>query len=185
VIEGRLEEALMNRTTLAMLLAVILPAAAAADDRGPRHEEGQDRAALQDDLRDAERAQALLDDFDRAAAARNAISLAFIEGHTMDALRAELAEASRETAQSGREAQRSEGKDRHDFIEKAEYRRRIQGLTDEWSRLKGLRRPAAMKRKHDILVELVRLSHFEIRSDAGEDRGGRRDDRHDGRREHR
>src|SRR5512142_852246 len=79
-------------------------------------------------------------------------------------------------------------KDRHDLMEKSEYRQRIQGLNDEWTRIRPLRGPRWMQRKHDMLVELVELSRREIRSDRGEvreDRGERREDREERHAEHR
>ena len=78
---------------------------------------------------------------------------------------------------------RDAAKDRHDYIFKAEYRRRVLALRDEWARLRGLRRPEQMQRKHDMLVELVDLARMEIRSDQGELREDHRDDWQKDRRE--
>ncbi len=213
----------MYRTALAVCLALTLPSAALADPRA-RHEMGKDRRELRDDLRDEQRARALLQEFDRAAATRNVRALNVIEERVWQALRDEAAEANRETGEAAREARRSEGearheerevawdahrgdrddfnddrrdlqddrrdaaKDRRDFMAQAQYRQRIQELTSEWARLRGLHRPQWMQRKHDMLVELVRLSRYEIRADMNEvreDRQERREDRQEWREEHR
>ena len=198
----------MNRTALAVCLALTLPSAAFAGP-GDRHEMGKDRRALKDDLRDEQFATALLREFDRAVATRDGRALARSEERVSKALREEMAEASRETGQAAGEYKQSEQevasdarrgdrrefrddrrdaiKDRRDLMDKSEYRQRIQALNDEWTRIRPLRGPKWMQRKHGILVELVELSRREIRSDMSElheDRQGRREDREERWEEH-
>lgn len=211
----------MTRIEFAVCLTLFLPTVAAADP-GSRHDVMMDRHELRDDLRDAQRAQDLLREFD--AAARRGRALDVIEERVWQALRAEADEAAREKEQAAREYghsqrevrqeqrevawdarrgdrresqedrrdlrddRRDRADDRRDLIEQAEYRRRITELSNEWARLKGLRRPAWMQRKHDLLVELVDLSRREIRADTSEmreDREERREDRHERREDHR
>ncbi len=208
----------MNRTALAVCLALTLPSAALAGP-GDHHELGKDRRALRDDLRDEQRATWLLQEFDRAAAARDRRALNDIEDRVLEALRDEQAEAYRETGAAAREARRSEqearheqrelawdaqrgdrrefrhdqrdladdrrdaAKDRHDLMSQLAYRQRIQDLTNEWTRLRGLRGSQWMRRKHGILVELVELSRYEIRADMNEVREDR-EERHEDQREH-
>lgn len=212
----------MSRTALAICLALTIPSLAAAGP-GERFEGRKDRAELRDDLRDERRAQALLDEFDRAAAARNRRALRVIEARVSQALAEEANEANRETAEAAREAReagreveherrelardvhrgdrhgfredrrdlqddrRDAADDRRDFMQEADYRRRILELRDEWARLEGLHGRGWVQRKHDMLVELVRLSRYELRSDVKElreDREERREDRRERWEEH-
>lgn len=197
----------MTRTALTLCLALGLPAVAAADPHGGRHELRNDKGELRDDLRDAERARWFLNELERASAAHDRRALASVEARVTRALEDEAREASRETGEAARELRRDGRKqgwepahdyqdergdrladdmhrvdDRRDLMREAEYRRRILVIREEWSSLRGLRGRKPMARKHALLEEMVRLSRFEIRRDVQElkeDRRERWEEHHD------
>jgi hypothetical protein len=182
----------MPRIACALLLALTRPGAALA---GP--EVARDRRELRDDLRDARKAEWLLHEYDRAWHARDRRGLAQVEARVLAALDAELREARHETGHAAGEvyvsreevrADRHEGmwdaehqdppgtrsdvralrEDRRDLMREVEYRDRIRSIRAEFRTLRGSRLRSALHRKHDLLQELVRLSHYEIRADHAE-----------------
>jgi hypothetical protein len=206
------------RRTLALLLTLTAPALAAAGpdrhERGRDHQELQgDRQGLRDDLRDAERAGWLLQEFDRARATRDRRGMAEVEARVAQALEDELREADREVREAAREARQSDRelrdergevlgdlrrdqpgrladdrRDRRDLMREADYRERVLAVRGEWSQLRGSLRRVALDRKHALLEELVRLSRFEIRAsedELREDRGELREDRREWREDRR
>ena len=162
----------MPRTAIAALFALALPALALASewDRRDRHDRGRDRDrhALHDDLRDAQLAEQLLQDFERTWAAldRNAVRAVElrVQAALEDEAREDRWEGRRDLAQDRREM----ADDRQDLMRAADYRERVNTLRGEWGNLRDQRVYAAMIRKHAILEELVRLSRVSIQEDMQE-----------------
>jgi len=109
----------MTRTALTVFLTLALPSAALAAPGG-HHEAQRDRDALRDDLRDEQRAAALLREFDQASVLRDGRRLGVIEERVWQALEVERREAYRETGQAARELQRDRWEMNRDGREAAE-----------------------------------------------------------------
>jgi hypothetical protein len=207
-------------TTIALCLSLVLPTvAAAAPRREPnrdRSESRQDQRALHDDLRDAQQAEWLQHEFERARAVHDNPALRNVDRWVLEALDREVREATEETEQAARELEQDERRvhherrdleddahrglpprpddrhdlarargarqdDRHDLMREEEYRRRVIEVRNEWARFPRSWTGRILDRKHALLEELVRLSHFEIANDTDElreDRHEHREDRH-------
>lgn len=188
----------MTRTAVALLLALALPVTAHArdwdDQRRDRHETGKDRRGMRDDLRDAREAQLLLQEYERTWAALDRNGVRAVELRVQAAIEAELREKSWEANKEAREFQRDRREarddrrvdpadlpedrrkladDRQDYMRVVEYRDRVTAIRSEWLNLRDQRVYPAMVRKHELLVELVRLSRMEVREDARELRDDR------------
>jgi hypothetical protein len=219
---------------IAALLATSIPSAALAQPRpsgdvpppmaAPRHEPpprfdgpewardrrelGQDARATRDDWRDLRRAEALLDDYDRAARQRSQPDLARLEDEALELIRQEWEEGRRELAGDRREVRDERGDLRqerreHDRAGAADDRRDLRGdrrdarmerrNLDRLSRigerlysLRGRYRGGDVSRKRGLIAEFVRMARKELRWDRRElhedrrDRGEDHRDMHEG-----
>ncbi len=195
------------RSLLALLaLALAAGPTLAPAYTGPGHV-GRERRELRDDLRDARRAEALLRDFKRTRHSRRANQA--VEQRVLAALDRELQEARKEVREQAteveqdrlkvredkregmntwdhrdpptiREDRHSLADDRRDLMEEVEYRDRLRVIRVEWHELEGSRSRQAIRRKIELLQEVVRLSHFQIHQAAQEVREGQQE-LHEGR----
>lgn len=185
------------RLLLASALALGSPALAAAYT-GPHHV-GRERRELADSLRDARRVERLLKDFKRTWSSRKA-GLA-VEARVSAALDSELSEAKQHVREQATEVERDKLKvrederegmntwdhkdpattrpdkhslsdDRRDMMKEIDFRDRLRVVRVEWHELEGDRHKRAMKRKQELIEELLRLSRFQIQADAQEVREG-------------
>jgi hypothetical protein len=185
-------------TRVLILLSFAVPTVAAAT--GPKHVRREQRE-LKDDLRDARLAEKLLQEFRSARRAGSRKRLQVVEARVAAAVEAELRESRQEVREQAVEVARSREEvredkragmntwdhkdpqgtsadrraladDRRDLMREAEYRDRVRIIQSEWKALRGDRHTRAMNRKVDLLKELVRLAHYEIRATADEVREG-------------
>jgi hypothetical protein len=191
----------MNRSAVAALILLSLPAAARAQapapapyDREPdrrelhqdRRELGQDRRELADDRWDLRWVERLLADHDAARASRNRRALARIEDEISRTLarevhqaRVEVAKSSVEVRRDGDEGRRERRDDRRDLRDDRRDARRIMAIEADFRALRGRMDRRALDRKHALLVELHGLARAELREDRRELREDRRDARDD------
>lgn len=166
-----------------------------------RRERGQEARATRDDWRDLRRAEALLDDYDRAARQRNLPDLSRLEDEALELIRQEWEEGRWELARDRRDVRDERGELRQ---ERREHDRA--GATDDRRDLRGDRRDARMERrnldrlsrigerlyslrgrfrggdisrKRGLIAEFVRMARRELRWDRQEVREDRREQHED------
>jgi hypothetical protein len=108
----------MRHIALAVCAALTVPSIAAAGP-GSRHEAARDGSELRDDLRDEQRAQQLLNDFDASVRARNWFRMRLVEASVTGAMDSELRELNQEVAEAGHEARQSNREVQRDRMELA------------------------------------------------------------------
>jgi hypothetical protein len=186
------------------LIALLLPAAALAQDRDVRHDRGElrhDQAEVSDDVNDLRWAESLQARFEEAWQRRDWNAVRRIEDGVARYLQQELGDARRNMAHDSGEARhdaaelhqdRREG-DRHEAREdvsklrhdRAEAERdeavlrRLTDLDQRFAGVRGVTRRREMEQKRDIIAELVNMARNELRHDEHDQRHDRRELRED------
>ena len=192
------------------LLALLLPAAALAQDRDVRHDHGElrrDQAEVSDDVRDLRWAETLQARFEDAWRARDWNAVRRIEDGVARYIQQELGDARNDVAHDAEAARRAEAEVRQDRragdhhearedIAKVRHNRaeterdeavfkRLTDLQQRFAELRGRTDRRDMERKRDIIVDLVVMARGELNHDARDqhhDREQLREDRRDDRR---
>jgi hypothetical protein len=190
-----------------LVLSLAVPVLATAYT-GPRHV-GREKRELRDDVRDSKRVEALLREYKRVSRARDGKGIRAVEARVSAAIAAELQETRTEIREQATEVHRDVAKvredkregmntwdhkdppttspdrrsladDRRDLMKEVDYKEHVHVLADEWKTLRGDRHARAMRRKVELIEELLRLSRYEIRAAVQEVQEGQKE-LHDGR----
>jgi hypothetical protein len=151
----------MKRTILATLLALSIPAAAAADEYRPAHQPPPAApATVRADRRDVLELERLLARYDEAAARRDRRDLARLEPKLLAAIDGELAEARAalrrgDRSGAGRLERRREAQVRADLG-------RLTALRAEFADLQGRFGWRATQRKQAVVAEVSRLARADL-----------------------